>query len=168
MEFTMYVECTPVPQPRQRHVVRMSNKKPFVHNYTPSDSPVRAYKETLAAAARKFFCQPPFTGPLRADVDFYMPRPKRLCKAKSPAGRIWCTKRIDIDNLAKATWDAMVKIVFVDDSQIVDSRCRKFYHAQNEQAHVKITVTKLSDEVLEPQEAEEVSKHDATTARAAA
>ena len=72
---------------------------------------------------------PPLDGPLEVDMTVKVPIPaswpkKRQAAARSGAERP--TKKPDLDNFAK-TLDAANMVVWVDDSQIIDIRVRKFY-----------------------------------------
>lgn len=60
--------------------------------------------EALVArhAAKKWGVRPPFGGPVRVEI-FYQPRTNR---------------RSDVDNVAKAVMDALIGIVYEDDSQV--------------------------------------------------
>lgn len=66
------------------------------------------------------------------DLAFFMPRPKRLCRKKDPAGVVPHTSTPDLDNLAKATLDAMVSVgLLMDDALVVGGRWTKVYHAKD-------------------------------------
>jgi len=73
----------------------------------------------------------PLEGPVEVEVLFYMPRPKRLCRARDDAGPIPCTAKPDNDNLAKAVLDAWTQQGWWrDDSQVHILRVAKYYHAK--------------------------------------
>jgi Holliday junction resolvase RusA-like endonuclease len=63
-----------------------------------------------------------FSGPLRVDVTFHMPRPKSLKK-----GTIYHIKRPDADNAVKMVMDAGNGYLWEDDSIICDLRVIKRY-----------------------------------------
>lgn len=74
--------------------------------------------------------QPLLTGPIRLDVRAAVPVPKSWSKKKREAAlknEISPTGTPDADNVAKLYCDALNEIVWVDDSQIVELRFRKFY-----------------------------------------
>lgn len=78
-----------------------------------------AWKAVVYSEALK--CRPgsPLEGPLRVDIDWYLPRPKTRLRKKDPEGPIWCAKKIDIDNLLKAILDALTMVGFwADDSAV--------------------------------------------------
>lgn len=61
-------------------------------------------------------------GPLEAEMDFYLPRPK-----SAPKRVVYPTTKPDATNLIKGTEDALKGIVFSDDSQIVRLRIAKLF-----------------------------------------
>jgi Holliday junction resolvase RusA-like endonuclease len=64
---------------------------------------------------------------------------KKVWKADALAGRIRPTTKPDWDNFGKIL-DALNKVVWVDDSQIVDGRVQKFY---SEQPRIEIYVKEI-------------------------
>lgn len=72
----------------------------------------------------------PIQGPIALSVTFHMPLPKSWPKWKKLAaigGKIRPTSTPDIDNLLKLVQDAMNKIFWNDDSQIVEVQTAKYY-----------------------------------------
>ena len=89
---------------------------------------------------------PLFNGPLSIIIDAYFTIPEswsNLKKQKAVCGLIRPSKRPDIDNLGKLVFDSLNKIVYNDDSQIVDCRIRKYF---DNQARLEITVASLEDQ----------------------
>src|SRR5690606_3372583 len=119
----LVIPVVPVAQPRQRHAVIGGH----IRNYTPSKHPVQAYKARLQAAVMEAGIHSVIDGPVRVDVDFYLPRPKSLMRRKDPPGPIPHTARPDVDNLLKSTKDALTGLVWRDDAQVCDGRVRKWY-----------------------------------------
>ena len=79
--------------------------------------------------------------PLRMNVNFYMGIPKSDGKAKREkklTGEIKPTKVPDIDNLQKLVQDSINKVVFYDDSQVVEIFARKLY-SDKPRTEIKIT-----------------------------
>lgn len=77
---------------------------------------------------------------IRLFVDIYRPIPKSFSKknrAEAIAGQLRPTKKPDLDNLVKGIKDGMSKVIWYDDSQIVDMTVRKFY-SENPRAVVKV------------------------------
>lgn len=71
----------------------------------------------------------PIEGPVKVDVDFYFPRPKRLYRKRDPDDVIHHTGRPDRDNCDKALLDCLMHLeVFKDDGQVCEGEIRKFYH----------------------------------------
>lgn len=134
----LVIPVVPVAQPRQRHALIGGH----VRNYTPTDHPVQGYKAALILAVKQeWFPRPCIEGPVRLDIDFYLPRPKRLMRKKDPDGPIPHTARPDVDNLLKSTKDALTGLVWRDDAQVCDGRVRKWYAEKDGVPRVEIEIT---------------------------
>ena len=101
------------------------------HAYTPERTV--NYESRLALAAQQVMAgRALLDGPLSVDMVAYMPvaesKPKKW-KLAALAGDIRPTKKPDWDNFGKVL-DACNLVVWVDDSQIVEGRVRKFYSDQ--------------------------------------
>lgn len=70
-------------------------------------------------------------GPLRMDVTIFVERPKRLIwkSAGRPMPAIPTTSGPDRSNVLKSLEDALQGVVYPNDNQLADGRCRKFYCA---------------------------------------
>lgn len=74
--------------------------------------------------------QPMMEGKIRMQLDIYFPIPKsasKKTKAGMREGTIRPAKRPDLDNIIKSISDALNKVAYVDDSQIVEVQARKYY-----------------------------------------
>lgn len=135
------VDSVPVAQPRQRQRVAKLNGKMAAMNYTPAKHPVNAFKASVAEAAAKVV-PVPLDGPVALVLCFVLPRPKSLVWKSKPMPRVWCPKRPDCDNLAKAVLDAMAGC-WRDDSQVCRLEIVKVIAAGDEQPHVEISIESL-------------------------
>ncbi len=72
--------------------------------------------------------------------------PKTDHRKRNPIARRKKTGKPDCDNLVKAIGDAGNGILWHDDSQIFDVRCRKFIAAQGEVPRVEIEVSPMFDD----------------------
>ena len=121
------IEGKPVPQGRPR-AVRMGAG---VRMYDPPKS--KAYKQMVAAKVRSYMKINGIhmlTEPLAVHLNFYFTPPKSYTKKKLKLieeGKLHYTKSVDADNLAKGVLDACNKILFKDDSQIVELNITKQY-----------------------------------------
>lgn len=111
------INIVPVAQGRPKFTTQGDN----VRAYDPPNS--AAFKKTLAWELK---CQNPtvLDGALILTVVFRMPRPKSL-----PKKVVHHIKKPDCSNLVKGVEDAMNKICYNDDSQIVELRAKKIYSA---------------------------------------
>ena len=135
------VPGVPVGQGRPRFV-RVGN---YVRTYTPKRS-----AEWQAEAATVFaagWSRPPLDEPVRVVLVAVMPRPKRLLRKSDPVGRIICTTKPDVDNVAKAGLDALTKAgVIRDDAFVARLFVEKTYAAVEEGPRVEVTLSTLEDQ----------------------
>lgn len=116
------VQGEPKAQPRPRAVARGG----FARVYNPGTAD--AWKAAVAEAGRSACPKHPFDDALAVRLLFYMPRPQRLLRPRDPMGLLPFASKPDLDNLAKATLDAMTDAGWWrDDCQIVDLHCLKLY-----------------------------------------
>lgn len=103
--------------------------------YDPSASDKKKIKERLE------FYKParPLEGPLIVDIDSYFQTPQSWSGAKQERheGR-YRPKKPDKDNIEKIYFDAMNKVIFLDDKQIVSGRTRKYY-SMNPRTIIRVT-----------------------------
>ena len=106
-------------RPRGRIVMPKAGK-PFVHFYT--DSETEAYETALKWRAKAAMrSTPPFEGPLAVRIFAMMPIPASWSKRDRAAalnGTLYPMTSPDGDNIAKVL-DALNKVVFLDDKQVV-------------------------------------------------
>lgn len=125
LEFTYFGEIRGKGRPKFR---RIQN---FVSTYTPAVT--RDYeasiKESFLAECKdkKMF----FEGEqLVLELRIYKSIPKAFSKKKrleALEGKIRPTKKPDIDNILKSVFDALNKVAYLDDTQIVKINVEKFY-----------------------------------------
>jgi Holliday junction resolvase RusA-like endonuclease len=111
----------PVAQSRPRAYVR-PNGKAGVHD----DGKSRGWKAAIIGQAMRVRLPRGIAAPIRLDVTFELPRPKRLgAGANEPHVNV-----PDLDNLLKAVMDALSEYgVWKDDRQVAEIRASKWYHA---------------------------------------
>lgn len=127
----------PIAQPRQRTRVMTFGGKTMGQNYTPAKHPVNTFKAAVQMAARQAWSGAPDAGPLILRLTFVFPRPQAMTWKKRPMPREWCLKKPDADNLFKSFADSLNGILWVDDSQIVQTTVEKLYANGGEQAHTR-------------------------------
>lgn len=119
-------------EPRGKGRPRTAVRGGFASIYT--DAKTKKYEASVkAVAAAMMSGRLPLDGPLSVSLRFRMPIPKsasKRSKAAMAAGEIAHMSRPDIDNLAKSILDAMNKVVFHDDGQVVRSFTTKIYAEQ--------------------------------------
>ena len=117
---TLIIHGKPAPQPR----VRAYRRGEHAGVYTPSTAD--AWKGQVMLAAGLYRGQ--FTtGPLRLEVEFYLPRPK------ARKNDDYVAVKPDIDNLLKSTMDALSDAgVWHDDAQVAAIVSTKRYESANQ------------------------------------
>ena len=100
------------------------------HAYTPEKT--RKHEEKIALMYKWKYGNRKFEKdvPVRVVLDFFFKIPKGDKKAIKEAkitGKIRPTKRPDTDNVEKTVMDAVLKLAYEDDSQVVELIGRKFY-----------------------------------------
>lgn len=86
---------------------------------------------------------PALSCPVRVVVRAVYSRPERLDRKKDPDCRLWKVGKPDIDNVVKATLDAMVNAsILVDDTQVVRLEAESVYMARDgkDSARVEIEI----------------------------
>lgn len=114
LKMTIFGEPTPKGRPK----VAMRGKFPQV--YTPKQT--RDAEESFLAQIIKQRPEKPITEAIKITIDFYKAKPKSM-----PKKVVHWTKKPDLDNMVKLVLDAMNKVFFIDDSQIIELNCRKKY-----------------------------------------
>lgn len=116
-------------RPRFRIIHPKGGAAPFASVYT--DAETAAYEQALAwAASAAWRSRPPLETALTVFAEAFMPIPASWSKRKQAAavsGELMPTGKPDGDNIQKCVGDALNKIVWLDDSQIVMWQCLKVY-----------------------------------------
>ena len=123
--FTIYAE--PVPKARARTFYNA--KAGRVMSYTPKKT--TGFEQLISAEAAK---HRPKSGLIMTgvfiEIKIFKSIPKSMSKKKrvlAEAGDLRPTTRPDIDNYMKSVFDALNKIIWLDDSQVVGCLVGKFF-----------------------------------------
>lgn len=112
---------------------------------TSDNSKNKGWQQLLAEAASRAIAQSKdfriIDGPAILRVIFYLPRPKAIRNKDVPQ-----IKKPDLDKLVRSTKDALTKVVWIDDSMVVEIHARKFYARPGESPRAEISVTAMVDE----------------------
>lgn len=85
-----------------------------------------------------------FEGAVKLSVLILYPIPKSTTKKDRElmvSGSILPTKKPDGDNVEKAVADALNKVAYLDDSQIIEAKWQKIYAADDEHIGLVVTVS---------------------------
>lgn len=97
--------------------------------------PHKVWREVVAEAARVVAPQEPLLGPIRVEVELFLPR----AKSNNDQFPIY---RNDLDKLVRSVLDSMTGIIFKDDGQVVQLIASKHY-SDNRDDGAKICVRAL-------------------------
>jgi Holliday junction resolvase RusA-like endonuclease len=126
---------------------QMGSKRAFVPRgwtrpvITDSNRNLKSWQTLVAEGASHAIQQLPasdrtlLTEGVRLTVAFYLPRPKSLPRRVTAH-----TKAPDVDKLARSLGDALTRIVYRDDAQIVDLLALKRYAPPGQSPYVDIRV----------------------------
>ena len=143
VKITVYGE--PVPKARARTVTNITPRgKKKTHSYTPEKTSIHEQKIALVYKSVYRGFRFPDDVPLAFYVNVFLKIPKRTAKQRREAmlaGEIRPVGHVgDVDNFAKCAADALLKIAYEDDCQIVEMTCRKFY---SDTPRTEITISKV-------------------------
>lgn len=91
---------------------------------------LKRYESAIRGAALESWDGIPTREPVKIALRFYLRRPKNQTTAtgrKSSKWRMYNTCTPDIDKLTRAVLDALTKVVYVDDSQVIGLDIEKGY-----------------------------------------
>lgn len=112
--------------------VRMTQRGKFVKGNAQR---YLQYKTLIGLEARKHFNKP-IEGPIEVRVVFFVKPPKKM-----PKGRTEPTVTPDIDNMIKGVFDALNKVAWNDDAQVISIISQKHYY---EEPHIRVIVESYS------------------------
>lgn len=127
---TIIVPGKPIPKARPR----MGRGNVYTPVKTVLYERLVGLKANQAMAGKK-----PFTGPVRLDLRAQFEIPKSWPAARRTQALLGelVPGRVDTDNIVKSVTDALNKIVYLDDSQIVQINAKRVY---GHSAHVVATI----------------------------
>ena len=144
--FSFIVDGIPVSQPRCRPTTDSKLYKSRV--YDPGNA--NDWKNLVILKANRHLPKTPFSGPVKTDITFLMPRPKYMNSKKYPEGFIPHLCKPDKDNLEKAVLDSLTNCGFwKDDSQVCSGSVHKFYHEKNGRPRALIRIAFIDEPYVE-------------------
>lgn len=123
-------------QPQQRP--KFSRIGKGVRAIDPKES--RDYKSFVRLVAAQYAPETLITDDIKLTIDVYRKIPKSFSKKKhqqAVEGVLRPTTKPDIDNLAKGIKDGLSKVLWHDDSQVIELIARKWY-SENPRAVVTV------------------------------
>jgi Holliday junction resolvase RusA-like endonuclease len=129
-----------VPKGNMRALMLKGMKFPIV---TDSNRSAKSWQQLVAQGASQALQQLPpadrtlLTDGVRLTVAFYLPRPKKYSKRGVDVMHLTAP---DIDKLLRSIGDALTKVVWQDDSQVVELVAVKRYAAVGEPPRVDICI----------------------------
>lgn len=121
--FTLNVYATPAPQGSHKAFV-VAGKARIVNDSKATMPWRQAIVDAAIVQMRADRTFVPFSGPVRVNTTYWLPRPKSAPKTKD----IRPTKKPDLDKIQRATFDALTSAgLWTDDAIVVESHEEKFY-----------------------------------------
>jgi Holliday junction resolvase RusA-like endonuclease len=145
-ELRFTVIGVPIPQGSTKSFVVRRKRDGKLAAVTTGDNPqTKGWRQTIAEAAGRALLREHnvgiyFTGAIRFDCVFYLPRPGKYLTVKYAARAVPHLTRPDLSKLLRAAEDALSAVVWGDDSQIVSLRGEKKYCAWGESPRAEIAV----------------------------
>jgi len=137
--YQITVHGDPVPKGRPR----FTSRNGFNRVYTPKKT--KLYEELIRNQLKiKYPHINTISQPVHVQIIAVFKRPQRLKTKKSHQGLILHTKRPDLDNVAKAIFDALNSILH-DDAIICSMHSIKFYSEINQNPRTIIKIKTLKD-----------------------
>lgn len=119
-----------------------STAKPTVRMVTTKKT--ESYESLIGILAKQQMKgREPFLCPIRVDITLFYPISKSWPATKkldAQLGKIGATVKPDIDNCVKAIYDALNKVVWNDDAQVVDEHVCKLF---SDEPRVDVRITPL-------------------------
>lgn len=103
--------------------VRMTQRGKWVK---PNAKRYLEYKQIISLEANKHFDEP-MLGPIKVEMIFGVKPPQKM-----PKGRKHPVVKPDLDNMIKGLMDALNKIAWNDDAQVIGIEARKMYAEEGE------------------------------------
>lgn len=133
MDGSMVIKFTVMGEPRGKGRPRFARRGQFVQTYT--DDATVSYENLVRLSYQQQcgFHIFPKECMLEMRISCYLPIPKSASKKKQllmEQNVLRPTKKPDFDNMVKVVCDALNKVAYADDTQIVDGMVRKFYSRQ--------------------------------------
>lgn len=142
LAFTVYGVAQPKGNMRP-FMVRSKKTGMKIPILTETNRNVKSWQQLVAeGASRALGAQPPTDRGLlqegvRVTVGFYLPRPKKFMKRGVEPAHLTSP---DLDKLARGILDALTRVLWVDDSQVVELVARKDYAGVDDAPHVAVRV----------------------------
>jgi Holliday junction resolvase RusA-like endonuclease len=122
--FEVRVDGIPKGQPRPRAFAFKGHARIY------DAGTAEGWKSQVADAVKRYLPPVRLEGPVRVTIEFYFPRPKRLCRKCDPLGRLRHIAKPDADNCVKAVLDALQVLgLYRNDGQVCLGPIDKWYHA---------------------------------------
>lgn len=132
------VPAVPVAQPRAKATAM--NGKPRMYEAKKSH-PIHDFKASVRQAFSEAHQGPPLDGPVLMTCEFYFPLLKKM---RGDITKPKATKP-DWDNLGKAVSDALNKLAYHDDGQIVQCVIRKSFTSRHHQPRVCVVLSQIDE-----------------------
>lgn len=135
-----------IPQPGgSKRAFPIKRKDGSVGVAVSDDNPkVKGWREVVVAYATEA-CTSPLEGPVRLEIEFFLPRPqghfsKKGLRASAP---LFPAVRPDTTKLVRALEDALAGLAWRNDAQVVIQNASKLYCAEGAQPGARVRIAAL-------------------------
>lgn len=153
LRISLHVPTVPIPQPRPvatsiHGYARVYEPRTIGKGDERRPHPVVEFKAAVKFALQQAYQGAPLAGGIGLELQFVMPRPKRMVWKSRPMPRVHrlnnARGRGDWDNIAKAFCDALNGLAWVDDSQICSVKLDIYVAGGDEQPHVAAVIREMT------------------------
>jgi Holliday junction resolvase RusA-like endonuclease len=124
-------------------------KRPIITNDNPK---AKGWASLIAAGAAAALAsaemQPFAAGPVSLEIWFHLPRPQKFLSKRYADADVPHVTRPDADKLLRCAKDALSRVLWHDDAQVVDAHVYKRYCAVGTMPRAVITVMEASRPIL--------------------
>lgn len=105
-----------------------------------------AYASLVGTIAKIHRPPEPIKGAVEVTIIYYLEPPDHwsaLKKSRALGNDFYCTRKPDVDNVSKTILDAMSRLIYVDDCQVVDDHILKFWGSPARTVVKVVTLEKI-------------------------
>jgi Holliday junction resolvase RusA-like endonuclease len=142
LTYTKKIQFTVPGIPVAKGRPRFTTRGGYARAYTPKET--TAYENKIKSVASSLIFGDTWKGPIRMELKIFKPMLKGFSKKRAALARELLLRPIvkpDCDNYGKIVSDALNRVIYKDDSQIVSANVEKYY---SDEPRIEITLEHLT------------------------